>query len=130
MPIKLGRIPQSLRSGNQIARGGLASNAGGTQDEAFQRAKVSAGRWATAGIDNPNDESQNAPPWYAGRPFSVSRTENPDVFRNWKSALQTTYPGYEFGAPQPEPSKPADTKVAEAKPAESIGVSNTSKEVG
>ena len=101
MPIKLGRIPPAIRAGGDFMRESLADSPGATQNTVFEGAKVAAGRWAKSGIEDP--ATQNAPPWYVGRPFTVSRTENPDTYKNWDDAFRNrTYSGYEFGAPPPE----------------------------
>lgn len=100
MPIKIGRIPQGIRSGGDIVRDSLAKSVGGTASAGFVAAKRAVDSWARSGVEDP--ATQNAPPWFAGRPFTVSRTENPDAYKNWDQAFRNTYSGYEFGAPPPE----------------------------
>jgi hypothetical protein len=95
-------------------RDSLADAPGGTLRASFHLAKISAGRWAQSGIDDPS--TQNAPPWYVGRPFTASRTENPRVYKDWDDAFRNrTYTGFEFGAPPPEPQKDSSA-VTDAKP--------------
>lgn len=68
---------------------------GGTADKAKLAAKAFA-RGLSSG--------DQAPPWGPdSRSFSEQRELNPNSFANWGEKLATTYTGYEFQAPPPEP---------------------------
>jgi hypothetical protein len=99
-----------------IAQGALAmqeskkAGAPTTTQGSAAAAKVLAGEW-TRGRESSSPQLTSPPPWFAERPFSNLRANNPGQFGEWKRRFdQETFAGFEFRPPPPE----GDTQAADS----------------
>jgi len=103
LPFRSFAPPERLRS---AVSGATAAGRGAAavpfSAGAAQRAKVAAGSWAKAGIEDPGIDSAS-PFGPDSRPFSALRTQDPQAFNNWFSQFTKTDMGNLFQPPPPEP---------------------------
>lgn len=94
-----------------IAQGALAvqaskkTGAPTTTQGSAAAAKVLAGEW-TRGQESNSPRLTSPPPWFAERPFSDLRANNPGQFDEWKHRFDhETFAGFEFRPPPPDGGK-------------------------